>query len=46
MVLIAHLFQVEVAGAKVVVAMIEDHVAVPMTEDLEVGVMIGDHVEE
>jgi hypothetical protein len=39
------LFQVEVAGAKAVVAAIEDHVVVPVTEGLEVGAMIGDLVE-
>lgn len=44
---IIDLFQVEVAGVKVVVevAVIEDHVAVPVRGHPEVGVMIGDLVE-
>jgi pyridoxal/pyridoxine/pyridoxamine kinase len=41
------LFQIEVAGVKVVVeaAWIEGHVAVPVTGHLEAGVMTGDLVE-
>jgi hypothetical protein len=44
--LIIVLFQIEVAGVKVVeVVVTEGHVAVPVTGHLEAGVMTGDLVE-